>query len=138
MRSPIRPIPEAVERWVGRARLLRWLDALAGWILLWGSLAGWPGSLPGGRAALVALLLIGALALVSPLRQRWRLASAAAGLWISRSLAVGDLAWRVGPTSAERVIVTGRRGARVTVAALSGDAAEGLTVRRTRVLLVPS
>jgi hypothetical protein len=137
MRSPLRPIPEAVERWMARARLLRWLDALAGALVLWYALA-WLGALPGGAAALMALLFTGALALVSPLRQRWRPASAAVGLWISRSLAAGDLAWRVGPGSVERVIVTGRRRAMVTVASLRGDAAEGLTVRRTRVLLIPS
>jgi hypothetical protein len=123
---------------MARARLLRWLDALAGALVLWSALAAWPGALPGGAAGLTALALTGALALAGPLRQRWRPASAAVGLWISRSLVAGDLAWRVGPASVERVIVTGRRGVSVTVAGLRGDAAEGLTVRRTRVLLIPS
>jgi hypothetical protein len=123
---------------MARARLLRWLDALAGAVVVWCALAGWPGALPAGPAGLIALALAGALGLLGPLRQRWRPASAAVGLWISRSLAAGDLAWRVGPASAERVIVTGRRGVCVTVAGLRGDAAEGLTVRRTRVLLIPS
>jgi hypothetical protein len=57
---------------------------------------------------------------------------------MSRSIVVGDLAWCVGPGSAERVIVTARRGARVTVATPGGDAVEGMSVRRTRVFLVPS
>jgi hypothetical protein len=74
---------------------------------------------------------------VAPLRRRWRVVSGAVGLRMSRSIAVGDRAWCVGPGSAERVIVTARRGFRVTVALMGGDAAEGITVRRTRVLLVP-
>jgi hypothetical protein len=138
MRTPIRPLPEPVERWVARARLLRWVDALAGWLVLWFALAAWPGGLPRGAAALAALLILGILVLVVPLRRRWRVVSGAVGLWMSRSIVVGDLAWCVGSGSAERVIVTARRGARVTVARPGGDAVEGMSVRRTRVLLVPS
>jgi hypothetical protein len=67
---------------------------------------------------------------------RWRVVSGAVGLWMSRAVAVGDHVWCVGPGSATRVIVTARRGARVTVANMGGDAAEGVSVRRTRVLLV--
>ena len=138
MRTPIRPIPEPVARWMARARLLRWLDALAGWLVLWFALAAWPGDLAGGPAALAALLILGVLVPVVPLRRRWRMVSGAVGLWMSRSLVAGDVAWCVGPGSAERVIVTARRGARVTVATPGGDAVEGMSVRRTRVLLVPS
>ncbi len=123
---------------MARARLLRWLDALAGWLVLWFVLAWWPADLARGPAALVALLILGILVLVAPLRRRWRVVSGAVGLWMSRSIVVGDLAWCVGPGSAERVIVTARRGARVTVATPGGDAIEGMSVRRTRVLLVPS
>lgn len=123
---------------MARARLLRWLDALAGWLVLWFVLAEWLGELPWGPAALGALLILGVLVPVVPLRRRWRLVSGAVGLWMSRSLVAGDLAWCVGPGSAERVIVTARRGTRVTVATPGGDAVEGMSVRRTRVLLVPS
>ncbi len=137
MRTPTRPIPEAIERWVTRARLLRWLDALAAWLVLWFALAQWPGTLSPGSSATAAGLLLGPLVFVTPLRRRWRVVSGAVGLRMSRSIAVGDRAWCVGPGSAERVIVTARRGFRVTVAMMGGDAAEGITVRRTRVLLVP-
>jgi hypothetical protein len=136
MRTPIRPTPELVERWIARARRLRWLDALAGWLVLWFALAGALGHVTSGQAALAALALLGLLALVPPLRVRWRVVSGAVGLWMSRAIAVGDRAWCIGPGSATRVIVTARRGARVTVANTGGDAAEGVSVRRTRVLLV--
>jgi hypothetical protein len=84
------------------------------------------------------LLILGLLALVAPLRRRWRVVSGAVGLWVSRSLAAGDLAWCVGPGSAERFIVTGRRGSRLTVARPGGDAAEGMSIRRTRMFVVRS
>ncbi len=35
MRTPLRPFPEDVNRWMGRARRLRWLDALAAWLAVW-------------------------------------------------------------------------------------------------------
>jgi hypothetical protein len=130
-------MPEQVERWVARVRLLRWLDALAAWVLAFIALAGGPPDLRWNPAAVASLLIVGLLALVAPLRRRWRLISGAVGLWVSRSLGAGDLAWCVGPRSAERVIVTARRGARLTVARPGGDAAEGMSVRRTRVLVVP-
>jgi hypothetical protein len=123
---------------MARARQLRWLDALAGWVLLWLALTGWPGRLPWGLGAVAALLVLGILVLVGPLRLRWRVVSGAVGLWMSRAIAVGDQAWCIGPGSAKRVIVTARHGTRVTVAMTGGDAAEGVRVRRTRVLLVAS
>jgi hypothetical protein len=136
MRTPIRPIPAPVERWIARARRLRWLDALGGWLLLWLVLTVWPGHLAPGPAALAALIILGALATVAPLRLLWRVVSGAVGLWTSRTIAVGDRAWCIGPDSARRVIVTARHGAHMTVAMVDGDAVEGVRVRRTRVLLV--
>ena len=35
MRSPLRPVPAAVERWIVAARALRWLDTLTAWLALW-------------------------------------------------------------------------------------------------------
>src|SRR5437764_411098 len=35
MRSPLRPLPAAVARWAITARLLRWLDALVAWLVVW-------------------------------------------------------------------------------------------------------
>ena len=138
MRTPIKPTPEPVERWMARARLLRWLDTLAAWLVLWILVGGLWAHLRPGAAALAALLVLGPLALVPALRLRWRVVSGVVGLWMSRSIAVGDRAWCIGPAFAERVIVTGRRRARVTVATTGGDATEGVSVRRTRVFLVPS
>jgi hypothetical protein len=123
---------------MARVRLLRWADALAAWVALWLALAASEAPLSPGRTAMVAVLLLGALALVAPVRRRWRLISGAVGLWMSRSIAVGDRAWCVGPDSAEPVIVTARRGAHMTVASPGRDGIEGLSVRRTRVLVVPS
>ena len=136
MRSPIRPIPESVQRWVARGRLLRWLDAAVGWFVLWLVLTELLPVVPGESVALAALLVLGILTPVAPLRRLWRPASGAVGLWMSRSIGVGDVAWLVGHASAERVIVTARRGTRLTVAMPGGDAAEGMRVRRTRVFLV--
>ena len=138
MPTPLRPLPESVARWVARARFLRWLDALAGWVAIALVLVQGPANLHWRPAALAALAIVGVLVLVVPLRRRWRIVSGAVGLWISRSITVGDLAWCVGPGSAERVIVTARRGTRLTVARPGGDAAEGMSVRRTRMLLVQS
>ncbi|MGH7331240.1 MAG: hypothetical protein ACREKS_00555, partial [Candidatus Rokuibacteriota bacterium] len=107
-------------------------------LLLWLALTSWPGRLAPVPGALAALLIMGILATVSPLRLRWRVVSGAVGLWTSRTIAVGDRAWCIGPGSARRVIVTARHGPRVTVAMIDGDAAEGVRVRRTRVLLVAS
>jgi hypothetical protein len=50
-------------------------------------------------------------------------------------LVPGDRAWYVRPDAPELVIVTARRGLRLTVAVPGRGAAEGLSVRRTRVLL---
>ena len=51
-------------------------------------------------------------------------------------LAAGDRAWYVRPDGPELVIVTARRGLRLTVAVPGRGAAEGLSVRRTRVLVL--
>lgn len=138
MRSPIRPIPESVQRWVVWGRMLRWVDALWGWLLLWFILTRFLPAVPAKSVALGALLVLGILAPVAPLRRHWRPVSGAVCMWTSRSVDVGDMAWLVGHASAERVIVTARRGTRMTVAIPGGDVTEGVRVRRTRVFVVPS
>src|SRR5215813_11454972 len=115
MRSPLRPVPAAVERWTTAVRVLRWLDALAAWLVLWGIAA-----------------------LVRPLRTRWRPLSGAVALVKSARLAPGDHAWYVRPGRAERVLVTARHRTRVVIVRLGDESSEGLGVRRTRVLLVPA
>src|SRR6266850_5411980 len=138
MRSPLRPLPTAVSRWASAARVLRWLDAIAAWLVIW---AGAAIALSRASPALLAVLaaLISALgALVRPLRARWRPVSGAVALTLSARLSPGDQAWYVRPGHAERVLVTARRRTRVVIARIDDEGAEGLSVRRTRVLLVPA
>lgn len=138
MRSPLKPLPAAVARWTVTARILRWLDALVAWPGVWvGAAMALPSASPASLAVLAALLIIlGALA--RPLRTRWRPVSGVVGLAVSARLSPGDPAWYVRPGDAERVLVTALNRTRVVIARLDGSGAEGLSVRRTRVLLVPA
>jgi hypothetical protein len=72
-----------------------------------------------------------------PLRLRWRPVSGWVGVAVSRSLRAGQRAWYVRDGRADAVLVTGRRGLRVSIAAPSVGEAETLSVRRTRVFLIP-
>ena len=138
MRSPLRPLPASVERWIVAARVLRWLDALAAWLAVWGVAAmAFPEAARPGLAVLAALVVVlGALA--RPLRARWRPASGTVALVLSARLSAGNHAWYVRPGHAERVLVTARRRTRIVIVRLNDEGAEGLSVRRTRVLLVPA
>src|SRR3989442_9586134 len=138
MRSPLRPLPAAVARWTVTARLLRWVDALVAWLVVWAAaVMVLPQASPESVAALAALAVtLGALAL--PLRARWRPVSGVVGLAVSARLAPGAEAWYVRPGDAERVVVTARHRTRVVIARLDGAGAEGLSVRPTRVLPVPA
>jgi hypothetical protein len=90
MRSPLRPVPAAVERWIVAARALRWLDTLAAWLALWIVAAMAFPEVPRARLA-VAAALVGAVgALIRPLRARWRPASGAIALALSARLSAGD------------------------------------------------
>jgi len=134
--TPIRPLPDGIARWSAWVGRLRALDALAAWGLVWGvaRLAG-PGRGVAVTAALAALVVAG-LSAVAPIRARWRPVSGPVGLWVSRMLSPGDRAWHVRAAGPELVIVTARRGLRLTVAVPGRGAAEGLSVRRTRVLVL--
>ncbi len=136
MRTPIRTVPYTVERWTARLRYLRWLDALAAWLLAW-PIAALVLERAADAEAFVAAIGVALLALVRPLRLRWRPVSAWIGVAVSRGLRPGDRAWYVTPGRAELVIVTARRGLRLVVARPGLGSAEGLEVRRTRVLIVP-
>jgi hypothetical protein len=138
MRSPVRPLPPNVGRWASRARWLRWLDALVAWLLVWGGLALTPQAKTPAATAIAAAALVGLGALVGPVRRRWRPLGALISLSVSRALRPGDRAWLVLPRHVEPVIVTARRRLRLVVARPDQDRAEGLEVRRTRVLVVPS
>ena len=137
MRTPVRSLPPTVERWISRARWLRWLDALVAWLVVWLFLALWlehatPVALP-----VAALALVGLAALAHPVRRRWRPVSALVSLSVSRRLRPGDRAWLVLSEHIEPVIVTARRRLRLVVARPDQGPTEGLEVRRTRVFIVP-
>ena len=137
MRSPMRAVPPNVERAAARGRWLRWIDALVTWLVAWGGVAlAWETSRP-STSAIVALLAVALAALPGPIRRRWRPVSAPVSLWVSRHLRPGDHAWLVLDERIDRVIITARRGLRLVVAS-PNQGNEGLTVRRTRVLVVPS
>lgn len=136
MRTPVRAIPLAVERWASRARWLRWLDAVVTFAIVWPLMASVL-DVTAVASAVAAVSLVAAAALVRPLRLRWRPASALVLVSVSRGLKPGDLAWCVFPGGrVERVIVTARRGLRLVVARPDQGSAEGLEIRRTRVLVV--
>src|SRR5213594_1474309 len=133
MRSPLRPLPAAVTRWTAAARVLGWLDALAAYLAIWGSAAVAFPSASRASLAVHAAAVTALGALLRPLRVR-----GAVALVLSARLSPGDQAWYVRPGHAERVLVTARRRTRVVIARLNDEGAEGLSVRRTRVLLVPA
>ena len=64
--------------------------------------------------------------------------SAWVGLAVSRRLRPGDRAWYVRSQRADLVLVTACHGIRVVIVTPDVDADEGLSVRRTRVLLLPA
>ncbi len=136
MGTPIRPLPESIARWSARARWIRRLDALAAAAGLWALLAVLLPGVGAGAQAVAAAAVAGLLGAVAPIRARWRPVSGPVGLWVSRMLAAGDRAWYVRPDGPELVIVTARRGLRLTVAIPGRGPAEGLSVRRTRVLVL--
>ena len=136
MRSPSRPVPAAIERWTRWASALRLADALAAWLAAWAMLVALVGATATADLGVVSLVVTACLAVIRPLRVRWRPVSAAVGIAMARALRPGDRAWYVRPRQAEPVIVTARRGTRLVVAQ-PGSAAEGLEVRASRVILLP-
>lgn len=137
MTTPIRPLPEEVDRWIVWARWLRTLDAAVAWLGL-GGLLWIPGTFSAGQAAVLSLALVGLSFLTRRIWAFWRPVSAYVGLTVSRSLRPGDRAWYVRSSRADLVLVTACHGARVVIAASDVDVDEVLTVRRTRVLLLPA
>ena len=137
MQTPLRPLPASVVRWTAGVRVLRWLDALVAWAVLWGAATVLLGT-SRTPAVSLALVVVAFGCLVRPLRVRWRPITGTVGLFLTSRLTPGDHAWYVRPGRAQRVLVTGRRGVHVAITPLSDEGAEGLSVRRTRVLLVPA
>ncbi len=124
---------------MARLRWLRWGDALLGWLVLLLGLSLLVPGLPSQAAMAVAagLLLAGA-ALILRVRLGWRPLSGATTLVVSRRLRPGDRAWFVHGSDADLVLVTARHGLRLVIARPGHDAVEGMSVRRTRVLLLPA
>lgn len=137
MRSPVRAVPPNVERAATRARFLRAVDAVLAWLVAWAAVAVAVETASASTSAIVALLGVVLAALLGPLRRGWRPVSALVSVSASRRLRPGDHAWLVLPERIEPVIVTARRGLRIVVAS-PHQGSEGLSVRRTRILVVPS
>jgi len=137
MTTPMRPVPDSVARWIARRRWLRWCDALLAWALLWIGGAVVMGSERLEAAAVVAAVLVALGAFVQPLRVRWRPITGWIGLRISRGLRPGDRAWYLGASDASLVVVTARHGVRLVIVRPDLQD-EGISVRRTRVFLLPA
>jgi hypothetical protein len=138
MPTPIRPLPDDVDRWIAWARWFRTLDAAVAWLVVGAVLLSIPGTFTAGQVAVLSLALVCLSFLTRRIRVFWRPVSAAVGLMVSRDLQPGDRAWYVRSRRADLVLVTARHGARVVIATSDVDADEVLTVRRTRVLLIPA
>ena len=138
MTTPAARVPAGIEKWISRSRYLRWVDALAGWLVLVGVAVALLPEQPDRIIAVVSVALLVLGVLLRPLRIRWRPVSGWFGLAVSRSLRPGDRAWFVRDGRADSVLITARRGIRVSIAALSLGEAETMSVRRTRVFLVPA
>jgi hypothetical protein len=135
--TPTAPVPTTVETWITRARYLRWIDALAAWVVLLAVAAELLPEPPGRIIVVTSLVLLVIGLMLRPLRLRWRPVSGWVGVAVSRSLRPGQRAWFVRDGRADAVLVTGRRGLRVSIAAPNVGEAETLSVRRTRVFLIP-
>jgi hypothetical protein len=135
MTTPIRPVPPDVGRWISLSGWLRRGDAALAWLLLWV-----PTISPFGAAlaAVLAAAIVALLASIRPVRVVWRPVSALVGLVVSQNLKPGDRAWYVRSEQADLVLVTARHGSRLVIATPDPDEPdEVLSVRRTRVLLLP-
>jgi|SRR5215470_5764004 len=138
MTTPTKPPPEGVTRWTLRQRWLRWADAIAAWTFLCCAillLLG-PASVKEAAVLSVALLCLGLA--VPMLRVHWRPISGWVGLVMSRGLRPGHRAWYIGSDRVDLVLVTARRGVRLVIARPDLTDAETMSVRRTRVLLLPA
>jgi hypothetical protein len=138
MTTPMRPVPDPVLRWIDRRRWLRWADGLLAWALLWLVVAVMLTPRRVETAAVVSLVVVvGAGAMLQPLRVRWRPISGWVGLRLSRGLRPGERAWYVSAREASLVVVTACHGMRAVIAGADLGQDEGISVRRTRVFLLP-
>ena len=138
MRSPTRPLPAHIARWSSLVASLRWLDGVVGWLIAWWATTLLLPSAPNALAALIAGVGVVIARSAASVRARWRPVSAVIGLTVSRSLRIGARAWYIRASDVQLVVVTGRRRLRLVIGAPGHGGAEGISVRRTRVLLVPA
>ena len=138
MTTPARPLPILIQRWTSRLRWFRGVDAVLAWLTVLLGLTTLLPQVPPQTAMVLAAGLLFLVALIPRLRLAWRPVSATATVLLSRGLRPGDHAWFVHGRGADLVLVTARHGLRVVVARPGYDALEGMSVRRTRVLLLPA
>ena len=138
MTTPMRPLPGYVDRWTSRVRWLRWMDAGLAWLGVWLGLSVLLPAMALGATMILAAGVLLLAASIPGIRRAWRPVSATVSLLVSRRLRPGDRAWFVHQRDADLVLVTARHGVRVVVARPDQEAAEGMSIRRTRVLLIPA
>jgi hypothetical protein len=117
---------------------LRWIDALVAWAGLWCLMMILIGPGLASEAGVVALVLLCLALAVQPLRVRWRPITGWVGVSMSRDLRAGDRAWYIRAREADLVLVTARHGLRLVIARPEHASDETMSVRRTRVLLLPA
>jgi hypothetical protein len=137
MSTPTVPVPAIVEKWISRSGYLRWVDALAAWLIIFFVAVQNMPRQSGRTVAVASVSLLLLCLLLSPLRLRWRPISGWIGLVVSRSLRPGDRAWFIRHGHADPVLITGRRRWILAIGGPNIGEAETITVRRTRVFLVP-
>jgi len=135
--SPTSPVPVVVERWLSRSRYLRWIDAGIAWLVLAVLAASVLPRPSAGSVALASAVVLVLATMVPALRIRWRPVSGWISLAVSRPLRPGDRAWFVRDGRADPVLITACHGLRLSIALPNRGEAETISVRRTRVLLVP-
>ena len=138
MPTPTAPLPGIAETWIFRSKYLRWLDALAAWLVLLAIMSVSLHDQAPPAAVLTSLVLLVVGVMLPPLRVRWRPVSAWVGVTVSRPLRPGSRAWFVRDGRADAVLVTARRRLRMSIAQPGFGEAETIRVRRTRVFLVPT
>jgi len=138
MTPPTAPVPATVEKWISRSKYLRWVDAVTAWLVLFGVAMTLLPEQSDRTIALISVALLVLGVMLRPLRVHWRPVSGWAGVLVSRTVRPGDRAWFVRDGRADSVLVTARRGLRVSIAVPGMGAAETISVRRTRVFLVPA
>jgi hypothetical protein len=137
MTTPMRPVPDTVVAWIGRRRWFRVGDALLAWALVFAAAAVGLGPTRLEAAAIVAVVVVWLASRIQPLRVRWRPLTGWVGLRLSRGLRAGDRAWYLA-REASLVVVTARHGVRVVIARPDLVEDEVISVRRTRVFLLPA